>query len=64
LEAANADGCRILWIKLQECLVRRTAIEDYQALYAKALMNLDAKERNQALCSIAEKICDVLSNGD
>jgi hypothetical protein len=62
LEAARADGCRILWIKLKECLVRRTAIEDYQALYSKALMNLTDNERNEALCGIAEKICDLLSD--
>ena len=62
LEAAQADGCRILWIKLQQCLVHVTPIDQYQALYADALMNLPDNERNGALYKIAEKILAVLSD--
>jgi len=62
LEAARADGCRILWIKLKECLVETTVIEDYQALCANALMNMTADDRNKALYSIAMKIVELLSD--
>lgn len=62
LAAAKADGCRILWIKLRECLVGVTPIEEYQALYADALMNLPDRERNQALFAIADNILAVLSD--
>lgn len=62
LEAARADGCRILWIKLKECLVETTVIEEYQALYANAVMNLNEDDRNKALYSIAMKIVELLSD--
>lgn len=61
LAAAQADGCKILWIKLQQCLVQVTPIDQYQALYADALMNLPDSERNAALFKIAEKIVAVLT---
>jgi hypothetical protein len=60
LAAAQAEGCKILWIKLQECLVNRTPLAQYQALYAGALMNLNDSERNTALFKIADQILDVL----
>jgi hypothetical protein len=62
LKAASEGGCRILWIQLQECLVERSAISEYQALYKGALMNLPAAERNTALAQIAGKILDILED--
>lgn len=62
LNAAKTDGCRILWIKLKECLVDETAIDDYQALYPNSLMNLKPKDRNKALYDIAVQIRKLLSD--
>jgi SIR2-like domain/TIR domain len=63
LAAAQAEGCKILWIKLQESLVDFTPIVEYQALYAgNGLMNLAPNERNVALAQIGKKIAEVLSD--
>lgn len=57
LEASKAKGCKILWIKVRECLVDATAIIDYQALYAgKALKSLSEDELDSALVQIAREL--------
>jgi hypothetical protein len=62
LHAAETDGCRILWIKLKDCLVSATPIGDYQALRADAVMDLPEEKRNRAFFEIAEKILKSLSD--
>jgi len=39
LEAAVANGCKILWIKLKECLMDGSPIEKYQALYNEPVIS-------------------------
>lgn len=57
LEAAKANGCQILWIKLKECLIDATPIEEYQALYNEPVISsLTRSQRNQAFYEIAKKI--------
>jgi hypothetical protein len=59
LEAAKKDGCRILWINVEESMVEETAIWRYQALYNEAaLISLNEAERNAALKRIARGIID------
>jgi hypothetical protein len=60
LEAAKANGCKILWIKLKDCLVDATAIDEYQALYRTPLIGLTEAERNKAIYQIAEDVRKVL----
>jgi hypothetical protein len=62
LHAAETDGCRILWIKLKDCLVSATPIADYQALQADAVMDIPEEKRNRAFFEIAEKILKSLSD--
>jgi hypothetical protein len=58
LEAAKSGGCRLLWIRVGECIVEDTPIEKYQALYngKKAVANLKKGERDEVWRLIATNI--------
>ena len=61
LKAAKSNGCKILWIKIDECLVEYTEIGKYQALYNKPLISLTVEsEINKAVFEIANKMADLL----
>jgi len=60
LEAAQKEGCRIIWINVKNSVVEDTSIGQYQALYNKLpLDSLTQRERNAALAQIAEQIWEV-----
>jgi len=56
LDAAKTDGCKILWIKVKECLIDETPIENYQAVYNEPLINLTDGKLNRAMYDIVKKI--------
>jgi hypothetical protein len=63
LEAAKANGCQILWIKVKSCLIDSTPIEDYQALYnGDALFSLSEGQLNETLFDIARELRSVLES--
>lgn len=65
LDAASKEGCRILWIKVEESMVEDTPINDYQALYHEAaLISLNEADRNAALQRIAKGILSEARQGD
>jgi hypothetical protein len=65
LDAAKKEGCRILWIKVEESMVETTPIFQYQALYhGAALISLNEADRNAALQRIARGIINEARQSD
>jgi hypothetical protein len=64
LEAAQNEGCRILWVNVKASVVENTSIGKYQALYnEKPLDSLTPTEQNAALVEIATQIWNLTNAG-
>jgi len=64
LEAAQNEGCRILWIRVKHSVVEDTPIGQYQALYNREPLDcLSQTERDAALVQIARQISQATNAG-
>jgi hypothetical protein len=65
LQAAKADGLRILWVPITDSLYRQTSLEKFQAASdpAKPLEGLDRATRHRVIRGICEEVARTMVGG-